>query len=655
MSSIFGKCIAIAMMAAIALVWQSPPVQAGPAEVREVNSSIRDIQSSIRDIDGSIKDAEAAVKDIEKIIEDEIDVDVKAAMTAATAAADAAADADDEDVNDAADAAGDAEAAQSDANDALGEVPDPLPAADATTFTMTAQGYLAQAKAQKEADPVTPDLTSSSTFTAIVNANSALGYAQAQLGDDTADINTAAARARSTATSTAANYDSDVDTTITRTFAAHAAFNAEKAAMSVTDDYVTTAATAVKNAERELSAVKALARAARAAAQKATSSAVRATSAAADAALEAYMDAKADADADPSDAALARAASRAKDTSDDAADAAADAQKAADTYVDEEEMPCDDGMMRDDAGMCVPDPMAMGDAMVTANGVGNLLKFGFWTTMYRDTLIAVTNLGAEEMVNVKVVDDMGMAESFTICLGASETWTAAIVASEDGMSSTLAVGNPGSCGAAMAEPMSLSATAGLIEVYPMDMEGYLMGTATLVNTGAGHASSYNATSLEADLAAEPMVKGAAIMDALSMEGGISKDMLLGRWVADPMIGGTTHIAMTFPVPDSAPGQVTIELTDEAGTSAGTYYVTLDKVVNLCNIMSDGMGATMLSCNGGQAWEVPIDQGWFKIMADGMNLPVIGMVSQAFAGTLGMFDQTYGVQWMEMHDPAMMME
>ena len=75
----------------------------------------------------------------------------------------------------------------------------------------------------------------------------------------------------------------------------------------------------------------------------------------------------------------------------------------------------------------------------TANGVGNLLKFGYWTTDGKDTLVAVTNLGkAQETVNVKIVDGMGMpAGTITVCLGAGDTWTAAIVASEDGMGSTV--------------------------------------------------------------------------------------------------------------------------------------------------------------------------------------------------------------------------
>ncbi len=149
-------------------------------------------------------------------------------------------------------------------------------------------------------------------------------------------------------------------------------------------------------------------------------------------------------------------------------------------------------------------------AEVTANGVGNLLKFGYWTTDGKDTLLSVTNLSKdEETVNVKVVSDMGVvAGTITVCLGASDTVTAAIVASEDGMGSTVMIGSPGSCSTDMMAPATLPLMSGLIEVYPVDMEGYLMGTATLVNSEAGHASSYNATSLMADLDSEDMVKGA---------------------------------------------------------------------------------------------------------------------------------------------------
>ena len=195
------------------------------------------------------------------------------------------------------------------------------------------------------------------------------------------------------------------------------------------------------------------------------------------------------------------------------------------------------------------------------------------------------------------------------------------------MGSTVTGGNPGSCSGAM-PATSLPATYGFIEVYPTDMEGDLMGIATLVNPEMGFASSYNATSLMADLDSE--TKGDDIMDALAMEGGIQKDMLLGRWGANEMIGGTTHIALTFPVPGSAPMEaVTINVADEAGNYSTVSSMMLNKAVNLCTFETDEMGDTMLSCNGSAGMPVSVNQGWFKIMApaDMMGFPVIGMVSQ----------------------------
>ena len=205
----------------------------------------------------------------------------------------------------------------------------------------------------------------------------------------------------------------------------------------------------------------------------------------------------------------------------DADDAAASAEKYADMPGDDDTMAGDDD---DDDDM----PM-MGKAMVTANGVGNLLKFGSWTTEGMDTLVAVTNLGkTDEKVEVAIMDGLGMrAGTIPVCLNPGDTWTASIGASEDGMGSTVKGGNPGGCSGAMPDTVLTTATYGFIEVYPMDMEGYLMGIATLVNAEMGYASSYNATSLMADLDSD--TKGMDIMYALANEGGIRKDMLLGRW------------------------------------------------------------------------------------------------------------------------------
>ena len=75
--------------------------------------------------------------------------------------------------------------------------------------------------------------------------------------------------------------------------------------------------------------------------------------------------------------------------------------------------------------------------MVTANGVGNLLKFSFWTTTdNRDTLLAVTNPGyGPANVGVKIVNGMGMpAATFTICLSKGDVWTASLTSDGEGKS-----------------------------------------------------------------------------------------------------------------------------------------------------------------------------------------------------------------------------
>ena len=117
MRSIFGKCIAIAMMAAIALVWQSPPVQAD-----EHSGDVRDARTSAR---ADARAAGAAVKAAEDAAEDAEDAAVaadEAADAAETAAdaIDAAADASTADIDAARDAADAAREAADDARERAG-------------------------------------------------------------------------------------------------------------------------------------------------------------------------------------------------------------------------------------------------------------------------------------------------------------------------------------------------------------------------------------------------------------------------------------------------------------------------------------------------------------------------------------------------------
>ena len=229
--------------------------------------------------------------------------------------------------------------------------------------------------------------------------------------------------------------------------------------------------------------------------------------------------------------------------------------------------------------MCEATPMTM--AMmpeVTANGVGNLLKFSFWTTTYdRDTLLAVTNPGyGPANVNVKIADGMGMSvATFTICLSAGDVWTARLMSADMAGKSMLDVVNPGNCVSSMppAAMLPLDADHGFIEAYTTD--GMIMGTANIVSPVGGFSSIYNAVSIvNFDPMVEMPAKAEGIQDALAMEGGIQKDMLIGRWAASPANGARTHVVLTFPAgggPGTTP--VRIHVTDQAGLSGSRdFYV-----------------------------------------------------------------------------------
>ena len=87
MRSIFGKCIAMAMMAAIAIAWQSPPVQATVAS--DVSAARRSARSDAGDATRAAKDAKKAAEDATEAAED-----AQAAADAARTAANAVGDAD---------------------------------------------------------------------------------------------------------------------------------------------------------------------------------------------------------------------------------------------------------------------------------------------------------------------------------------------------------------------------------------------------------------------------------------------------------------------------------------------------------------------------------------------------------------------------------
>ena len=139
---------------------------------------------------------------------------------------------------------------------------------------------------------------------------------------------------------------------------------------------------------------------------------------------------------------------------------------------------------------------------------------------------------------------------------------------------------------------------------------------------------------------------ADIQDALAMEGGIQKDMLIGRWAASPANGARTHVVLTFPAGGGPTTPVRIHVTDQDGLSGSRDFM-LGLAVNLCTFMTTD-GATTLSCNAGSPLPLSSMGGWFKIVApDMMGFPVIGMISTVYDGANGNFDQTAPIQWMEM--------
>jgi hypothetical protein len=326
-------------------------------------------------------------------------------------------------------------------------------------------------------------------------------------------------------------------------------------------------------------------------------------------------------------------------------------------------------------------------------------------------------------------------------------WTAAIT-SDGSSSSFLVVGNPGSCDEDVAgagfttppapddPPLGLPADFGYIEAYTMECtnnvllangrpnlcaspngnndggDDAIMGIATLVNAEAGFASSHNATSFVGfDAYSEsastrnslgagtvpitanyiPATPGrgnrTAVNRALAREGGVDKEILLGRWTASTLLDSTTQVVLTFPG-NAQPGSndpVSIWVfNEEENFNFSPREITLNWEVNICTFHNAGetsSGNTQLSCNGdnvglGGAGGNEIvgpggtfSGGWFRILnnndqtagdliggdgtgreTDDINAPpdsrfaVIGLVFSFFQGVNGIFDQSYPIQW-----------
>ena len=679
MRSIFGRCIAIAMMAAIAVAWHSPPAQAEHAEDR--NAAER-----------AASQTEAAAKD----------------ATTAKDAADAAATA-------AKDAATDADTATADAEGAYDAIKDsdtsPTKKGQAQDAFNAASEAMVAANTAAVGDADAADVEDMPAASAKGKADLA-GYAAGKEPGEIIDPFIG---------SDGVNEDgTDIDSPPTATtdtawdYAATAKDNAEDAASA--DHAVTGSATANRQAAqharnhaltRKSEAESALTDAEKKRdtaieeADKAKAQAKIATAIAAEALelVAVAAEAARDAEDDPSQTLITDA----RDARDAADAAAADAAKyAADTTppvvppvdgvctADNMEMfegmcvdKCAADMMRDEDGMC----MAMGpeeDMMlqVTPNGVGDLLMFGYWTTKGgRNTLLSLTNTGVfpgkNTAVRIIIFDmDGEQLESLQTCLSRGDSWTAAITPDED--DSALQVGNAGDCDDDDTDrrvtpgdnPIPLEADYGYLKAFTEKDSDVLSGSATIVNAEAGFSSIYNATSF---MGHTPDTKPSAVAYALANEGGVAKEMLVGYWRGLESIGAMTQVVLTFPAGVDEDDEVSLWVTDQDGADDifSPESISMDQRVNMCTFQASMSmdGEAELACNYGDAMRVEVGEGSFRILnttaGDGdegdsamakpeTSLPVIGMVFQSFSGMNGDFDQAYPIQWMQVEGDLMPM-
>jgi hypothetical protein len=252
-------------------------------------------------------------------------------------------------------------------------------------------------------------------------------------------------------------------------------------------------------------------------------------------------------------------------------------------------------------------------------------------------------------------------------------------------------GDPGSgtsCAATAdalpADGLLIGADFGYLEAYTMHAMGgadSLIGVATVLSVSMGIASSYNATALVGfnamdDAAATVNAGGegtlgqmgtaANIQMALAREGGVDKEVLLGRWTASTMNNSRTIIVLTFPgsgqpgMMDPITSHVYNETEDD---NLSPRSLILGQEVNVCtfwNMNDTGNNRVALECNGGDKLLVDFEEGWFRILnnstatteldsvayAPATRLPVIGLQFSTFEGVMdASFDQSYPIQWM----------
>ena len=673
MRSIFGRCIAIAMMAAIAVAWQSPPVQAAHNDdLTETREAAEKAEAAAADAETAADLAEDEAKDAEKAAEDA----EEAAEDAMTANAIVKADAEStllqkKQADDARVAAEKAARAARAASGSEDDDPNTTEADDASVSAdddAWGRARLSKMHSGKEdgtelgsddaALDIVPDVDGTSSAWAY--ARYARGLAVTAETDDAEPDSVEHVMAETAASNAAMRRDS-----------------AEEAEEDIMDD---DGDGHLATTEEEL--------------EKAIAGAKTATMIAAAIAEAAAVAAEKEQADNPSqsnelDAALARQAA------DDAAAAAADygtVTGPTPPVVDD-----DDTDMADDDTGDVDDDDTGEEAMdmgmqVAPNGVGDLLLFAYWTTqMGRDTLLAITNTSnTDRTVHIRMREGMASGDigDFTICMSGGDVWTAAITSDGDGKSRLL-IGNPASgasCGGGTlsGDELPLGAhTFGYLEAYTIDaMYGgadSLAGVATIVSPSEGFASSYNATALVGfdaidDAAATVNAGGEGTMDmmgtsnniqmALAREGGVDKEALIGRWTASTeIIESLTQIVLTFPG-GGQPGADPITAhvwNEEEDYNTSPRTLTLGREVNVCTFWNATFTGehVKLECNLVEpGLLIAFEGGWFRFFnnrvggeLDSVSYPpvtrfsAIGLQFSYFRGSNGDFDQSYPIQWM----------
>lgn len=402
--------------------------------------------------------------------------------------------------------------------------------------------------------------------------------------------------------------------------------------------------------------------------------------------------------------------------------------------------------------LCGTARQATAQVAVTPNGVGDLLVFAYWTAYERDTLIAITNAfggDARRYVHIRIHEGINSADvgDFTICLSPGDVWTAAITSNgRNASDSTLVIGNAGTCDNTVASGQGLTpppaqggpgvpinADFGYIEAYTVECnspalapgcpaaptapwgnsnggDDTIMGTATLVSASAGFSSSYNATSLSGfnafnesatmrNTSGDGTIGGQGarpLLDAaLANEGGVNKQVLMGRWTASTLFNSSTDVVLTFPTgtrPQGAnilgqpfPDPVSAWVFDEEENfifSPRSMWITYE--VNICRFINADESSstnTQFICNNNPVGSIrgtgdvlgpggTFSGGWFRILnnndlvpgaVDGIGdgsgaesdnidavpdsaFPVIGLVFSFFQGGTNIFDQAYRIQW-----------